>query len=839
MPAPRASTSVRPASSPAAAGLRPAGAAMAVAAAFAASPQLGLAQPAGAVVIHGQASLVQQGANLTVTTQNGPGTNHSAINWQSFNVPAGSTTHFAQPNAISTSINRVTGSDPSAIFGTLSSNGRLVLVNPAGITVGAGAVVDTAGFTASTLRMSDADALAGRLLFGSDALGGGPLTIDGKIIARHGDVVLIAPQLVTGASAVVEAPDGAVVLAAGQKVELTGRGLEGIRLELQAPDDSVVNLGTLKGDAVGVFAGQLRHSGLIQATGVSVEGGRVVLKAAGTADIGGQVQASRGATGGQVHVTGAKVMLRSGAVIDVSGAQGGGEALIGGGWQGQDRRLANARETILEAGSRVKADAIEAGNGGTIVAWSDGTTRVAGALSARGGALAGDGGHIETSGHLLDLQTTDITTKAPSGTDGLLLLDPTNIYIAASESSAESAGMPARSPILSTPTPAPTVSPTPGPTPFPTPTPSFTPTPSGSPGPVSFVPTPAPAVTIQDTSAASNSLLKTSFLESLLANSSVVVNTSGTSASGASGTGEGFIKLVDPLSWNSSNQLSLNANTHITLQAPLTNLGSGALVLKAGGDVKQTAVAVITVDKLGVMAGGKVDLATAANQVGVLAGSSGNGADFLFRNGARDLFIGTGIEGLNGISVTGFGSGDGDIVLKTEGLLTQTSGALLGGRSVYAEGRNVDLTQLNPTGVIAGKVTGTGATDAFKYASSNAINVSEVNGLAGIQHPGASSGAVAIELTGTTITQGAAAPIQTPGGLKLITPGVIQLFSALNTVSSLAIANSVGAVGFRNAGALALGAINSSGGIDIAAGGPLTVTGQLNAANGIKLKSGA
>ncbi|MBA3773763.1 MAG: filamentous hemagglutinin N-terminal domain-containing protein [Ramlibacter sp.] len=106
----------------------------------------------------------QQGGNVLVTTQNGPGTSHSAINWQSFSVPGGSTTRFQQPTAASLSINRVVGGNPSAIYGTLSSNGRLVLVNPSGIAVGAGAVVDTAGFTASTLRMSDADALAGRLV---------------------------------------------------------------------------------------------------------------------------------------------------------------------------------------------------------------------------------------------------------------------------------------------------------------------------------------------------------------------------------------------------------------------------------------------------------------------------------------------------------------------------------------------------------------------------------------------------------------------------------------------------------------------------------------------------
>ncbi len=191
-----------------AAGFRPAGVALAVAAAFMSVGNCAFGQPAGAQAIHGQASLVQQGNSLVVTTQNGPGTNHSAINWQSFSVPGGTITQFRQPDASSTSINRVMGKDPSAIYGTLTSNGRLVLVNPSGIAVGAGAVVDTAGFTASTLRMSDADALAGRLVFGAGGAPAGSLQVDGRIVARHGDIVLIAPQLQVGQGRLVQAPNG-------------------------------------------------------------------------------------------------------------------------------------------------------------------------------------------------------------------------------------------------------------------------------------------------------------------------------------------------------------------------------------------------------------------------------------------------------------------------------------------------------------------------------------------------------------------------------------------------------------------------------------------------------
>lgn len=424
---------------PIAAGFRPAGLALAVAAAFMSVGTTAFGQPTGALAIHGQASIQQQGNSLVVTTLNGPGTRHSAIDWQSFSVPAGTATQFRQPDARSTSINRVLGNDPSAIYGTLSSNGRLVLVNPAGIAVGAGAVVDTAGFTASTLRMADADAVAGRLMFGGEAATAGVLQVDGHVLARSGDLVLIAPQLQVGAQALMRSPEGATILAAGQRVELTGRGLEGIRLLVQAPADEAINLGTLQGDAIGIFASHLRHSGLAQASAVSAEGGKVVLTGAASAEIGGRVEATRGGTGGQVHVTADTVVVRSGAAVDASGPQGGGEVLIGGGWQGRDARIANATRTTLEQGAVVTANALERGDGGTVVVWSDRETRFAGHVEAKGGSAGGDGGSIETSakGTLIFRGTAD--TSAPRGRGGSLLLDPLDITIAPGSGGADDA----------------------------------------------------------------------------------------------------------------------------------------------------------------------------------------------------------------------------------------------------------------------------------------------------------------------------------------------------------------------------------------------------------------
>ena len=70
---------------------KPAVLALALACAFALTPDAVLAQsnPTGGVAIHGQISLSNPAPNqLQVLTQNGAGTNHSAINWQSFSIGA-------------------------------------------------------------------------------------------------------------------------------------------------------------------------------------------------------------------------------------------------------------------------------------------------------------------------------------------------------------------------------------------------------------------------------------------------------------------------------------------------------------------------------------------------------------------------------------------------------------------------------------------------------------------------------------------------------------------------------------------------------------------------------
>ena len=123
-----------------------------------------LANPQGATVAHGQATFTNPAPNALHIT-NTPGT---VINWKGFSISQGELTRFIQQSSVSAVLNRVTGGNPSQILGSLLSNGRVFLINPNGMVFGASAVIDTAGFIASTLNITDEDFLKGNLNFVGD-----------------------------------------------------------------------------------------------------------------------------------------------------------------------------------------------------------------------------------------------------------------------------------------------------------------------------------------------------------------------------------------------------------------------------------------------------------------------------------------------------------------------------------------------------------------------------------------------------------------------------------------------------------------------------------------------
>ncbi|MDO8811761.1 MAG: MBG domain-containing protein [Gallionella sp.] len=408
-------------------------------------------------VVAGQAKFSTVGSSLSIT--NSPGT---IINWQGFSIGASEATRFIQQNAASSVLNRVIGPDPSVILGTLTSNGRVFLINPSGILVGQGARIDVVGLVASTLNLSNQDFLAGRLNFTSHKLAGN-VENQGRITTPSGGSVYLVGANITN-SGIINSPQGDVILAAGQSVNILDTSTPGLRVEITASDNAAINLGEIiaQSGQVGIYGAALRNAGIINADQVGRDmSGKIILRAkqdvtlevgsrlSASGEQGGEitVQSETGTTlvsgtikvkgmgevagkGGTVQLLGNRVGLIA-ANVDASGTTGGGAVLIGGDYQGKNPLVQNASATYVSPDSSVSADAITSGNGGKVILWADNINRYYGHISARGGLHGGDGGFTEVSGKNNLVFDGYADLRAPSGRTGTLLLDPLNITIQA------------------------------------------------------------------------------------------------------------------------------------------------------------------------------------------------------------------------------------------------------------------------------------------------------------------------------------------------------------------------------------------------------------------------
>ncbi|MBM4043437.1 MAG: filamentous hemagglutinin N-terminal domain-containing protein, partial [Planctomycetes bacterium] len=379
-----------------------------LAALLAAALGVASAGPIGEQVVRGDVALQRQDGLTTITASH-----NSIINYQSFNIGAAETVRFIQPGATARVLNRILTPSPTQIDGQLLANGHIYLINPAGIYFGQNAFVDVGGIHAAAGHMSDGDFLAGIDRFTALA---GEVANRGTIIGNS--IALVGSRVANYGS--ITAEQGTVIMAAGEDVYIGRRdGRIFVKIEGGAPSGDaprVENAGTMQaeGGAAVLGAGDayslaIRTTGVLKAADVTVEG-----QGKGAVQVGGTVDASNpSGQGGSVKLLGEQVGL-VGATVDASGATGGGTILVGGNYQGSGPER-NSLFTYVGADSVLRADARLSGNGGRVIVWSDGSTGFYGSLSARGGALGGNGGFAEVSGkaYLQFAGTADL--RAPAG----------------------------------------------------------------------------------------------------------------------------------------------------------------------------------------------------------------------------------------------------------------------------------------------------------------------------------------------------------------------------------------------------------------------------------------
>ncbi|WP_407492452.1 GLUG motif-containing protein [Pseudooceanicola sp. MF1-13] len=486
------------------------------------------AQPTGGTVVAGQAQ-INHGVGATTIVQQSART---VLDWQSFSIAAGQTVTFQQPSTSAVALNRVTGSDPSSIYGNLNANGQVFLVNPNGVYFAPGARIDVGGIVASTLDVGNEEFMSGgpvRFSGESDA----SVVNEGQVTAAEGGYVAFVGRNVTNNGTII-APGGTVAMGAGGAVELTfaNNSLLSFQVSADAFDAEVNNGGTIRADDGRVIMSArsrdallktvVNNTGVIEARGVRrTKGGAIQLLGGGSGRVAvsGRVNVSSAkGKGGTVTVKGAHVEASNIAQILARGALGGGEIAFGGGWKG-----VGGDGTVtakLGHGSLLDASATERGDGGTVTVWSniyrpDGETLSYGTILAKGGPEGGNGGRIETSGHKLDVAGIRVDTSPVQGESGLWLLDPYNVIISNGADANQSG----------------------------------------------------------QTATGDDSVINVGTIEAALATTNVTVST------GAGGTQAGDITIVDPLTWSSANTLTLDAWRSVIIDATVDVTGDGGVFL--------------------------------------------------------------------------------------------------------------------------------------------------------------------------------------------------------------------------------------------------------------------
>lgn len=384
-----------------------------------AATQLPVQRPGGAAI---NATVGTPANNTLTVTQTASGSNRGLVEWSSFSIGSKARVNIVQPNAQSVLVNRVVGngnSGPSAseIYGRLSANGRVFLINPSGVVFGGAAQVNVGSLVATSLDLAPSMTASNyqRLMGGADVAlsgGGGAVQVLAAAdpqrpqiqVTEGGSIVLLGRDQVAQNGSIA-APGGHIHLSTGSTATLRPVGT----------------------------------SGFVEMLALQPGAGRV--------ELGSQsLTVASGSAGGQVSIQGDDIRLRDGSQVLADGSTGGGRIDVGGD---------DTRSIVVEQGATVSADATGAGNGGSItlramynnhsagpMARVDyGVTEVYGKLRARGGLQGGDGGQVETSGAtvntrlaaadgtLLRRGVVDASARTAGGNAGTWTLDPYDITI--------------------------------------------------------------------------------------------------------------------------------------------------------------------------------------------------------------------------------------------------------------------------------------------------------------------------------------------------------------------------------------------------------------------------
>ncbi|TDG18710.1 filamentous hemagglutinin N-terminal domain-containing protein [Paraburkholderia silviterrae] len=411
----------------------------------------------GGVVAAGSGTINTQGNNTTITQ----GSDRMVVNWTNFDIARNQAVAIKQPSASSAILNRVATAAPTQIDGTLTANGRVFVVNPAGVMFGKTSSVNVGSLVASTLNVDDKQFMDGgdaRGLMNLSANGGtGVVSNDGQLSATEAVVLLGAKATNQGT---IRAKDVTLGAADGVAMQMSNSGFK-VMLGREAQNALAANSGVITANGGNVqlnaaatgamLATVVQNSGTLEATRASSgEGGSIILGSQldGNISAGGRINAATditigsapvsypptlspfdaatAPTGGEYGSTGHNVTIEKGAYLTTS--QGAVSIGTGGGDVVSNGRISSGGDVKIGAGGTGAVAVNEAINGRSVAVQGTGVdinswmTASTGDLSIKAdGAGAGNlnqNANLEASRGSVNLTGTNVTQKTGTSTYG-------------------------------------------------------------------------------------------------------------------------------------------------------------------------------------------------------------------------------------------------------------------------------------------------------------------------------------------------------------------------------------------------------------------------------------
>ncbi|MDZ7685026.1 MAG: filamentous hemagglutinin N-terminal domain-containing protein [Gammaproteobacteria bacterium] len=241
---------------------------------------LAKAGPDGGEVVTGEGSVSKPSATETHIDQQ---SQNLLMRFDSFDVDADESVLITQPNATAWFVGEIDGGRPTSIFGSITANGQIALVNPHGVIFGETASISAAGIFASGLSLEANDIFeGGEAEFKAKSGPGGYVVNHGVIAASMGGSVNLLGETVTN-SGVIVASLGHVNLSSGSRavvsfgpeqligIELTEKVLENTEgLEsaisntgrIEAPGGKIMLTSSV---SKGLFDNAINNEGIVRA----------------------------------------------------------------------------------------------------------------------------------------------------------------------------------------------------------------------------------------------------------------------------------------------------------------------------------------------------------------------------------------------------------------------------------------------------------------------------------------------------------------------------------------------------------------------------------------------